>query len=78
MKALFSTEDREKAEETRTKALEEASTDSKKENLDTSVDEKSSDDFEFGPGKPSSGKKPKSDLVVYLEAKNQVIHLSIS
>jgi len=62
--------DRELAEATRAEVLEEPGTDS--------AEEKSSDDFEFGPGKKGSGKKPKSDLVKYLEAKNEVFHVSIA
>lgn len=86
LKSLFSTKDRDKAENVRNKALVEVDTDTSdfengKESLDTSTDEKSCDDFEFGPSKGKSGKSeknshPKTQLIKYLEVKNSVTHIS--
>lgn len=83
LKALYSTKDREKAVSVRDKVLEDIVTDSSdsengKNRSDTSTDEKSNDDFEFGPtkGKTVRNSNPKKDLVNYLEAKNKVTYFA--
>lgn len=65
----------------RDKVLEEVVTDSSdseigKNSSDTSTDEKSNDDFEFGPkkGKTVRNSNQKKDLVIYLEEENKITY----
>lgn len=84
LKTLYSTKDRENAVSVRDKVLEKVVTDSSdsengKNSSDASTDEKSNDDFEFGPtkkGKTVRNSNPKKDLFNYLEAKNKVTYFS--
>ncbi|KAJ6647856.1 hypothetical protein Bhyg_03079 [Pseudolycoriella hygida] len=69
VKSLFATNDRAEAESIRNSVLI-ADSESDKE-LNTSTEEKSSDDFDFGPENKKRRKNPKSELVTYLEAENK-------
>lgn len=80
LKALYSTNDRNKAESVRNEALEvmdndTSDSDNGRMSSDTSTDEKGNDDFEFGPGKGGQvhNSNPKRELVKFLEKKNEVI-----